>query len=174
MQTRQRFQFQNCSATWTNYLHDVIGLDKKWVLSERWKGRRETAWKKSRLNGSSRIECKYLVQLCLKDEGRKEENKQRGRPKMMLLDRTRNGFWVRDANEEERLPERKVERTEGEITFQTVEAKDRDWAIAVLLHGTKKSSLFEERSGCLGEAEWGRSTTSTRYFDPAEPSEWGF
>jgi len=53
----------------------------------------------------------------------------------------------RDANEDERLPERKVECTEGESVFQRegpIEAKDRDRAKAVLLLRTKRSSLFKE------------------------------
>jgi len=50
------------------------------------------------------------------------------------------------------VPERKVERTEGESAFQRVGpigAKDRDSAKAVLLRGTKRSSLFKERNGRL-------------------------
>jgi len=59
---------------------------------------------------------------------------------------------LREATEDERLPARKVERTEGESAFQRVgpiEAKDRDWAKAVLLRGTKRSSLSKKRSGWL-------------------------
>jgi len=73
----------------------------------------------------------------------------------------------RKAKEDERLPERKVESTEGESAFQGVgpiEAKDGDWAKAVLLRGTKRSSLFKERSGRLEETELRWSITSTRYF----------
>jgi len=52
---------------------------------------------------------------------------------------------LRQAKEDERLPERKVERTERESAFQrvgSIEAKNRDRAKAVLLRGTKRSSLF--------------------------------
>ena len=61
----------------------------------------------------------------------------------------------------------KEERTEGESAFQRlgpIEGKDQDWAKAVLLRGTKSSSLSKERSGRLEEAQWGRNITSTRYF----------
>jgi len=63
---------------------------------------------------------------------------------------------LRKAKEDERLPERKVECAEGESAFQRVEpieARDRNSAKAVLLCGTKRSSLFKERSGRLEEVE---------------------
>ena len=74
---------------------------------------------------------------------------------------------LREAKVEERLPDRTVERIEGESAFQRegpIEAKDRQWAIAVLVRGTKRSSLLEEWSGRWEEAEWGRSSTSIKYF----------
>jgi len=63
---------------------------------------------------------------------------------------------LRKPKEGERLPERKVEHTEGESAFQRVgpiEPRDRGLAKAVLLCGTKRSSLSKERSGQLEEAE---------------------
>ena len=55
------------------------------------------------------------------------------------------------------------ERVDGDSAFQSkgpIELNERDWAIAVLVWGTKRSSLFDERSGRWEEAERGRSNTS--------------
>jgi len=63
--------------------------------------------------------------------------------------RRKTSWILREAKQEERLPESKIERTEGESTFRReglIEAKDRDRAKAVLPCGTKRSSLFEEGS----------------------------
>ena len=52
---------------------------------------------------------------------------------------------MRKAEEDERLPERKAERTEGESAYQRVgpiEAKNRDGAKAVLLRGTVRGQVY--------------------------------
>ena len=57
---------------------------------------------------------------------------------------------LRKAKVEERLLARIRERVDGDSAFQRegpIEVKDRDWAIAVLVWGTRSSSLFDERSG---------------------------
>ena len=74
---------------------------------------------------------------------------------------------LRKEKVEERLLARIRERVDGDSAFQRegpIEVKDRDWAIAVLVWGTRSSSLFDERSGRWEEAERGRSNTSAKYF----------
>jgi len=59
------------------------------------------------------------------------------------------------------------ERGDGVRTFKRArpfEAKDRDWAIAVLVWGTWRSSLLEEQSGRCQEDEWGRSIYVSKIF----------
>ena len=55
----------------------------------------------------------------------------------------------------------------GDCVFQRegpIEARDRDWAMAVLVWGTRRSSLLEERSGRCEVTDRGRCITSARYF----------
>lgn len=61
-----------------------------------------------------------------------------------------------------------VAQTEGESTFKRpapIEANDREYAVAVLVWETKRSSLLEERNGWWEEVECGclgKTTLSLR------------
>ena len=73
--------------------------------------------------------------------------------------------WEKDEN---RLPEKMVDRTAGEKSLfhkeGPMDAKDLNWAIEVLTHGTKRSSRSQDRRRWREVAEMGRRMRSKRYF----------
>ena len=74
---------------------------------------------------------------------------------------------MRIVNEAETFPVRIDERVFGNKEFQRegpAEAKDRDWAKAVLERGTRRSSRYEECSVWWYMKEFGQHITSVHSF----------